>query len=145
MLLSSSFFRLILLTASFGLCFAASAQTKLKLSAIRPGTESTQLIPNGDFQSQGPLVSGGYPSPTGWSRSGDMFTVSGSNTVAMDGGVVAQAQMLSGASASLYTQLLTLDPATDYVFSGYLWNMGDAANHVNTVIDFNDAPGEPQV
>jgi len=133
------------LAVSCGLQFSAVAQTKLKLSAIRPGTEQTQLIPNGDFQFQGPAVSGIYPNPTGWSRSGDMFAVAGSNTVPLNGGIVAQAQMLSGAPASVYSQTVTLEPATAYVLSGYLWNMGDSANHVNTVIDFNDAPGEPQV
>ena len=36
-------------------------------------------------------------------------------------------------------------PNTDYVLSAYLWNMGEAANHVTTVVDFNDAPQEPQL
>jgi hypothetical protein len=31
------------------------------------------------------------------------------------------------------------------VLSAYLWNMGDAANHVTVVVDFNDAPQEPQL
>jgi len=136
---------IILLASLSGLSISAWGQTKLKLSAIKPGTEQVQLIPNGDFQFQGPLVSGSYPTPTGWSRSGDMFATTGSNTVTLDSGVVARAQLLSGASASSYGQSITLEPATAYVFSGYLWNMGDGANHVNTVIDFNDAPGEPQV
>jgi len=26
-----------------------------------------------------------------------------------------------------------------------MWNLGDAANHVTTVLDMNDAPGEPQI
>src|SRR5207249_998613 len=34
---------------------------------------------------------------------------------------------------------------TLYVLSAYLWNMGDAANHVTTVIDMNDVSQEPQV
>ena len=134
-----------ILVLLFGLSISAPAQTKLKLSAIKPGTEQVQLVPNGDFQFQGPFVGGAYPTPAGWSRSGDMFATSGSNMVTWDGGVSAQAQLLSGAPASGYSQSVTLEPATAYVFSGYLWNMGDAANHVNTVIDFNDAPGEPQV
>src|ERR1051326_1835364 len=57
---------------------------------------------------------------------------------------VAQAQLTSGSPVSSYTRTVTLEPATAYVFSGYLWNMGDSANHVNTVIDFNDVSGEPQ-
>src|ERR1700720_2846315 len=106
---------IILLASLFGLGLSARGQTKLKLSAIKPGTEQVQLIPNGDFQFQGPLVSGSYPTPTGWGRSGDMFATSGSNTVTLDGGVVAQAQLLSGAPASSYGQSITLEPATAYV------------------------------
>jgi Big-like domain-containing protein len=136
---------IISLGVLFGLSSSAQAQTKLKLSAIKPGTEQVQLAPNGDFQFEGPLVSGSYANPIGWSRSGDMFVTGGSNMVTLDGGAVAQAQLLSGAAASGYSQSVTLEPAMAYVFSGYLWNMGDAANHVSTVMDFTDAPGEPQI
>ena len=123
----------------------ASAQTRLKLSAIQAGTERVQLLPNGGFQAQGALQGGGYPNPNEWSRFGDMFATTGSNMVTFDQGILAQAQLLSAATASLYTQLITLEPSTAYVFSAYVWNFGDSLNHVNTVIDFNDAPGEPQV
>ncbi|EEF57825.1 Ig-like domain-containing protein [Pedosphaera parvula] len=137
---------LVLLTGlMFGICFSAPAQTRLKISAIKPGTERVQLISNGDFQFQGPLVNTNYPSPIGWSRSGDIFATAGSNTVPVNGNVVAKAQVDGGAPVSGYNQLVTLEPATAYVFSAYLWNLGNAANHVNTVIDFNDAPSEPQV
>src|SRR5262249_49608877 len=44
-----------------------------------------------------------------------------------------------------YQQTVVLEPATDYVLSAYMWNFGDAVNHVNTVVDFNDAAGEPQL
>ena len=124
--------------------FSLPAQTKVKLSSVKPGTEQVQLIPNGDFQSQGTPAGTNYPSPTGWSRSGDMYATAGTNTVVYDNGVVAQAQLTSGSPVSSYTRTVTLEPATAYVFSGYLWNMGDSANHVNTVIDFNDVSGEPQ-
>src|SRR6266850_6692447 len=103
---------IIPLVVLLGLSISAPAQTRLKLSAIRPGTERVQLVPNGDFQFQGPPVSGSYPTPTGWSRSGDMFAAAGSNTVTLNGGVIAQAQMLSGAPASGYSQSVTLEPAT---------------------------------
>ena len=134
-----------LILTFLALSISAPAQTRIKLSAIKPGTEQVQLIPNGDFQFQGPLAGGSYPNPTGWSRSGDMFATGGSNMVTLNGGVVAQAQLISGSPASGYNETVLLEPATAYVFSAYLWNMGDAANHVNTVIDFSDAPGEPQV
>ncbi|HSU56827.1 MAG TPA: Ig-like domain-containing protein [Candidatus Dormibacteraeota bacterium] len=123
----------------------AFAQTKLKLSAIKPGTERVQLINNGDFQFQGPLVGTNYPFPSGWSSSVDMYANAGSNMVAINSGVVARAQVNSGAAATGFSQTVTLEPATPYVFSGYMWNMGDAVNHVNTVMDMNDAPSEPQI
>jgi len=65
--------------------------------------------------------------------------------VPYDSGVVAQAQLTTGSPVSSYTRTVSLEPATAYVFSAYLWNMGDSANHVNTVIDFNDVAGEPQI
>src|ERR1051325_2368027 len=130
------------------LLFASSilspAQTKLKLSVIKPGTEQVQLIPNGDFQFQGALVSGNYPNPTGWNRVGDAFANAGSNMVSISQSVVARGNLDGGATVSGYNQQVTLEPATDYVFSAYLWNMGDSANHVTTVIDMNDVAGEPQ-
>ena len=121
------------------------AQTKLKLSAIKPGTEQVQLIPNGNFQLQGPQSGGNYPNPPGWNRTADMFANIGSNIVAVNQGVVARAQTDGGASVSMYSQTVTLEPATAYVLSAYLWNLGNAANHVNTVVDLNDAPGESQL
>src|SRR5580765_5409320 len=129
----------------FALSFPTLAQTKLKLSSIKPGTERVQLINNGDFQFQGPSVAGNYPFPPGWSSSVDMYANAGSNMVPVNSGVVARAQVNSGAPATSFSQTLSLEPATAYVFSAYLWNMGDSVNHVNTVIDFNDAPSEPQI
>src|SRR5215831_10764471 len=125
--------------------FSLLAQTRLKLSSIKPGTEQVQLIPNGDFQSQGAASGTNYPSPTGWSRSGDMYATPGINMVNYDAGIVAQAQLTSGSPVSLYSQPVLLEPGTAYIFSAYLWNTGDSANHVNTVIDFNDVSGEPQI
>src|SRR5436190_5215697 len=128
-----------------GTSLLCPAQTRLKLSAIKPGTEQVQLVPNGDFQFQGVPVSGNYPNPTGWSRVGDTFANAGSNMVSADLNVVAKGYLDGGAPVSGYNQTVTLEPATDYVLSAYLWSMGDAANHVVTVIDMNDVAGEPQV
>ncbi len=123
----------------------AFAQTRVKLSAIKPGTERVQLINNGDFQFQGPLVGTNYPFPPGWSSSVDMYANAGSNMAAINSGVVARAQVNSRAPATGFSQTVSLEPATAYVFSAYLWNMGDAVNHVATVMDLNDAPSEPQI
>src|SRR6185436_11560697 len=121
------------------------AQTRVKLSSIKPGTERVQLINNGDFQFQGPLVGTNYPFPSGWSSSVDMYANAGSNMVAINSSVVARAQVNSSAPATGFSQTVSLEPATAYVFSAYLWNMGDAINHVNTVMDLNDVPSEPQI
>ena len=124
----------------------AGAQTRLRLSTIIPGTESVQLVSNGDFQSQGaPTSTNTHPFPTGWTRSADMFADPGTNMVPFNNGVVARALVDNGAPVCKYQRTLTLLPATDYVLSAYLWNLGDAANHVTTVIDLNDATGEPQM
>lgn len=132
-----------LLLASFAL--STSAQTRLKLSAIQPGTEVVQLITNGDFQQQGSLVGTNHPNPTGWNRAGEVFADPGTNMVAANNGVIARANVTTAAGVSQYSRSVTLEPATPYVFSAYLWNFGNAANHVTTVIDLADAPNEPQV
>src|SRR5215470_14845342 len=137
--------RCVMAVGFFALSLTTFAQTKLKLSTIKPGTERVQLINNGDFQFQGPLTGTNYPFPTGWSSGVDMFANAGLNMVPVNLGVVARAQVNSGAAATVFSQAVNLEPATAYVFSAYLWNMGDAANHVNTVMDFNDAPSEPQI
>lgn len=125
---------------------ALQAQTRLKLSNITPGTENVQLVYNGDFQFQGPAsATNTHPFPTGWTRTAEMFADAGSNMVPVNAGVVARASVSGGASVGQYRQVIQLAPNTDYVLSVYLWNMGEAANGVTTVIDFNDAPGEPQI
>ncbi len=122
-----------------------NAQSSIKLSALTPGTEWTKMVTNGDFQAQGPLVGGRHPNPTGWSGFGDMSAEGGTNMVRADTGVVVKGYVSGGGPVALLQRTLILEPATDYVLSGYLWNFGDATNYVNTVVDFNDAPGEPQL
>jgi len=124
---------------------AQAQTTRLKLSNITPGTEQVQLVYNGDFQFQGPTVSDAHPYPVGWARQADIFADAGRNMVGTDGGVVARAQVDGGAAVCKYERTVNLEPNTDYVLSAYIWNMGDSGNHVTTVIDFNDAPQEPQI
>ncbi len=123
----------------------ASSQTLLKISTIIPGTENVQLVYNGDFQLQGPLVNNEHPFPIGWTRIGDMFAGPGINMGSVHAGVVARGHVDGGAPASLYQRVINLEPNTSYVLSAYLWNMGDGANHVTTVIDMNDVSQEPQI
>src|ERR1043166_7823129 len=123
----------------------APAQTRLRLPTVIPGSERVQLVYNGDFQFQGPLLTNRHPLPTGWMRQADMFADAGTNMVPVNGGVVALARVASGGPICLYDRAVSLEPNTAYVLSAYLWNMGDAANHVTTVVDLNDAPNEPQI
>src|SRR6266700_6049338 len=90
------------------------AQTKLRLSTLRPGTERVQLINNGDFQFQGPLRNGAYPFPTGWSRYGDIFVGAGSNMVPVNSSVVARGHVDGGSAVSLYQRTVNLEPNTVY-------------------------------
>ena len=137
--------------SSFVLCVCllspllAQPQTRLRLSTVIPGSEKVQLVYNGDFQFQGPLVNNSYPYPDGWARQADMFAGAGINLVQADNGVAAFANVDGGASVCKYERTVALQPATDYVLSAYLWNMGDSANHVTTVVDLNDVPQEPQL
>ena len=74
-----------------------------------------------------------------------MFADPGTNMATANNEVVARALVNGGASVCQYQRTITLQPATDYILSAYLWNLGDAANHVTTVIDMSDATGEPQI
>lgn len=136
----STAFAAILLTSA-----AALGQSGLPLSWLTPGTEWTTLVTNGDFQARGPLVGDRHPSPSGWSGFGQMSADPGTNMVRADQGVVAKGYVSGGDPVSLLQRAVTLQPATEYVLSVYLWNFGSAANHVSTVVDFNDTPGEPQL
>ena len=123
----------------------ALAQSDPKLSTLTPGTEWASVVTNGGFQVQGPLVGGLHPNPAGWSGFGEMSADPGTNMVRADQGVVAKGYVSGGGPVGLLQRTVILEPGTDYVLSAYLWNFGDAANYVNTVVDFNDAPGEPQL
>src|SRR5260221_10471715 len=92
----------------------AFAQTRVKLSTIKPGTERVQLINNGDFQFQGPLTGTNYPFPIGWSSSVDMYANAGTNMDLVNSGVVARAQVNSSAAATGFSQAVSLEPATAY-------------------------------
>ncbi len=124
----------------------AEAQTKVRLANITPGTENVQLVYNGDFQFQGAVTqTNTHPFAAGWNRLADIYADAGTNLVTPNAGVVARALVSGGAGVCMYSRVINLAPNTDYVLSACLWNMGDAADHVNTVIDLNDAPAEPQL
>ncbi len=136
---------ILFLCALLGCVTTAPAQTKIKLSMVLPGTENVQLVYNGDFQFQGALVGNAHPSPAGWATQADIFADPGTNMVGTDSGVVARGLVNNGASVSMFSRTVKLEPNTAYVLSAYLWNMGDFANRVNTDVDLNDAPQDPQL
>lgn len=136
----------VLLLAALASSGVVHAQTRVRLATIIPGTEKVQLVQNGDFQFQGPEVTNSHPNPTGWSRQAEMFVGTGTNTVLLNGDSVAFARVNAGSpAAGLYTRTVRLEPNTAYVLSAYLWNFGNAANRVTTVIDLADAFNEPQI
>lgn len=77
---------------------SVQAQTRLKLSTIKAGTENVQLVPNGDFQFQGPFTNGNRPFPDGWLRVGDMPASLQISAAAMDyDGSIAKVEFYAGA------------------------------------------------
>jgi hypothetical protein len=126
----------------FASALCVTAQAKLKIFTIKSGTENMQLIPNDGFQSQGVLISGNCPRPTGSARGGDINATAVSNTVPVKLAVVAKVLVDGDAPVSSNNRMVTLEPNRPYAFSGYLWNMGDSANYVNTVMDMNHVSGE---
>ena len=135
----------LLIGVSLLVAAKAEAQTSISLSTLTPGTEWTMPVTNGNFQAQGPIVAGRHPNPTGWSVIGEMSADPGTNMVRADLGITAKGYVTTGQPVGLYQRPVFLEPATEYVLSGYLWNFGDGANYVNTVVDLNDVPGEPQL
>lgn len=135
----------VLVFVLLGWTAVGEAQTKVKLSSVTTGTECVQLVYNGDFQFQGPLVTNVHPFPGGWVAQAEMLADGGTNLVLANHGVVARASASGGAPVSMYSRTVRLEPNADYVLSAYVWNMGDAANHVNSVVDLSDAPQEPQL
>src|SRR5215813_6998537 len=99
----------------------AEAQTRVRLATIIPGTENVQLVYNGDFQFEGPLITNNYPFPLGWSRQGDMFVGPGTNLTTVNRGVIARGWVNNGAPVGLFQRTISLAPNTDYVLSAYLW------------------------
>src|SRR5439155_7953864 len=96
----------LLLLITFSLSHAQA--TKLKLGAVIPGTENVQLVYNGDFQFQGPLITNSHPFPVGWTRQADMFADPGTNLVIQNNGVVARAVVNTGSAVSKYQRTITL-------------------------------------
>jgi hypothetical protein len=136
---------LVLCTVVSCVAFATSASransgTQLPLSQYQPGTESTTLVPNGNFET---VASGDAGAP--WTEPitgmGAGSHVSGTNTNAsVFGNLAAQAGATDNAT---YRQALTIDPAQNYVLSAYMWDFGNPGPAPHTPAD-ND-PGDQAV
>src|SRR5687768_10694067 len=113
--------------AILSLCLAgvtfANTGTQLPLSQYQAGTESTTLVPNGNFEVVAGADAGApWTEPTAGMSVG--AHVGGTNTNAsVFGNFAAQG---GSADNAKYTQTLTIDPTQAYVLSGYMWNFGIA-------------------
>ncbi len=94
----------------------------IPLETVQPGTEVTDLVPNGDFSDQ-----------SVWEADGPIRFGDG-DARAYPGDTEA--------GSALLTQELTLEPDTEYVLSAYMWNFGSSERSVAANVDLDDAVGE---
>lgn len=125
------------------------AFTVVSLNDITPGTETTTLIPNGDYE-----AGIGNENPDSWSRINDPFydTVAGASLDTGAGGysnlpttgkvAYYNSVVTGGNSNGVYRQIVTLEANTEYVMSGYFWNNSLVTHGTsrNIVIDMSDQP-----
>ena len=122
----------------FGSGTTQAVVVKMKLGDIIPGSETTSLVLNGDFED---FSSGNDFLPNGWGRFGNMF-YTGAVPVPNTGSSVARAHV-DGGGANGYTQVLSLLGNTEYVLSAYVAHLGDASHLGRAELDLGDAFGEP--
>lgn len=118
--------------------------TYLPLSNVQPGTERVTLLANGDFESVAGTNMLGEILASNWNYFGHLTLGVGTNTTLANGNHVSIAYINNDLTAARY-QTLNLDPNTEYVLSGYVWNMGDTTNKLNTALDASDVFWDPQV
>lgn len=131
---------------------SAGVLVQLKFEDVVLGTETTTLIANGDFESNG----GNGSQPIGWTHAG------GSGTEARvtddtfgglvpdydSGSFVVRYNIDTNASNVVLFRPITLAANTSYVLSAYIWNFGvpdDPTRKVQISVDLNDASGEAQL
>ena len=117
----------------------------LPLPKVLPGTERVTLLPNGDLELVAGTNAAGDLLATNWNVSGRLTLGSGTNTTLTNGSYVSMAYITSNLTSSSRYQRILLEPDTEYVLSGYVWNMGDATNKVNTALDATDVIWDPQI
>jgi hypothetical protein len=97
----------------------ANGGTLLPLDQYQAGTETTTLVPNGDFEN---TVAG---VPVGWTPVGTFQSAApvGANTSpAINGNYAAQGPLGGPLQRNGYQQVVSVLPNTNYQLSGYAWN-----------------------
>ena len=117
----------------------------LPLSRVVPGSEVVTLVPNGNLETLASTNSAGRLLPSSWTASGDSTLVSGANKTEANGNYVSAAFITNHYAAFGLSQIISLQANTEYVLSGYVWNMGDTTNSVNTALDTYDVAWDPQI
>ena len=117
----------------------------MPLSRILPGSEKVDLLPNGDLETVSGTNASGQLTAANWDGWGSLTLATGTNTVLTDGKYVSVGYVSNNLSASVRYQSIQLEANTEYVLSGYVWNMGDPTNKVNTALDAADVVWDPQI
>ena len=94
------------------------------LARIEVGSETADLVPNGDFAA----------GETGWTRIGPA-SVSKPVAPFPDAAVMVAQPGAANEPVGQFWRGLTLEPDTDYVLSGYLWNLGTPEQSARVFID----------
>ncbi len=128
--------RLVYLVAMILLVCASNlgAETRMKLSDLSPGTESTTLVENGGFASE----------DSGWiAVTANVVVGTAPDNVPVPSSAhnaLAQAYIDHDQVLGQYRRKVTLQGDTDYVLSAYMWELGDFDHHVDViVVDLGDA------
>jgi len=115
----------------------ANSGTLLPLDQYQAGTEQVQntIVTNGKFEN----VTAGVP--VGWTPNGtfQVAAPTGPNTAAaVNGAFAAQGPLGSAIQRNGYSQVVTLQPNTDYFLSAYAWNFSPI-NFDLTLVELRDS------
>jgi hypothetical protein len=123
----------------------ANSGIQLPLGQYTAGTESTTLVPNGNFSNQGPVDGNGrYPDPPSWTRVGDSIFVDATLTPPSNPSTTSpySAQVRNTATSdNWYSQTINpnaLTTGANYVASAYIWNYAPATSTAAAYIKLID-------
>jgi len=125
-----------ILALAFGMSALASAAkanlgTQIPLNQMQAGTEVT----TGNV-----VVNGGFESPIGaeWTSFNGMTVGAPLPTLPNPPGAVGNFTAQGGLENAIFSQVVTLQPNTDYVMSGYIWNYGVAGPNPPNDLNIGD-------